>query len=92
MLKLSLPDFSEIFQPLMRYLGHLIRSKVENVLQFGDCLMHDRKMANPFAQYTLHKGRYSDKQTTKFHFCYASHVAFRYKTDCETRSSQIDFA
>ena len=27
----------------------------------------------------------SDKQTTKLHFGYASHVAFRYKTDCETR-------
>ena len=27
------------------------------------------------------KGRYSDKQTTKLHFRYASHVAFRYKTD-----------
>ena len=28
----------------------------------------------------------SDKETTKLHFRYASHVAFRYKTDCETRS------
>ena len=27
------------------------------------------------------------KQTTKLHFRYASHVAFRYKTDCETRFS-----
>ena len=27
--------------------------------------------------YTLRKGRYSDKQTTKLHFRYASHVAFR---------------
>ena len=27
----------------------------------------------------------SDEQTTKLHFRYASHVAFRYKTDCETR-------
>ena len=35
--------------------------------------------------YTLCKGRDSDKQTTKPHFRYASHVAFRYKTDCETR-------
>ena len=35
--------------------------------------------------YTLCKGRDSDKQTTKLHFRYASHEAFRYKTDCETR-------
>ena len=27
----------------------------------------------------------ADKQTTKLHLRYASHVAFRYKTDCETR-------
>ena len=37
MLKHYLPDFSGMFQPLMRYLGHVIRSKMENVLnQFRD--------------------------------------------------------
>ena len=36
--------------------------------------------------YTLpNPGRYLDKQTTKLHFRYVSHVAFRYKTDCDTR-------
>ena len=28
------------------------------------------------------------KQTTELHFRYASHIAFRYKTDCETRYLQ----
>ena len=32
MLKHQLPDFSEKFKLLMRYLGHVIRSKIENVL------------------------------------------------------------